>query len=206
MHHLIIFIKNPQKGKVKTRIAQTAGEDRALQIYHELLRHTRNIALNVAARRWLFYSDFINENDQWSAQDFHKMVQYGADLGERMRNAFSLILSQPTDRTVIIGSDCTLLTADIIETAFAKLEEYPFVIGPATDGGYYLLGMQRFAPEVFRGIAWSTDTVLSATLCAIEALDEAYFLLPALPDIDFEEDWEKYGWEITDTTSNTGNP
>ncbi len=196
MNTLLIFIKNPEKGKVKTRIAQTAGEERALQIYLELLRHTREVCLQVDARRILFYSDFIPDKDDWPSHDFQKMVQHGADLGERMSNAFLLGLIRPDDKAVIIGSDCATLTKEIVEEAFAKLDDYPFVVGPATDGGYYLLGMQRHTPEIFQEIEWSTEEVLSATLQKIKALGETYFLLPELPDIDYEEDWEKYGWKL----------
>ena len=196
MNTLLIFIKNPEKGKVKTRIAQTAGNERALEIYLELLRHTREVALQVNARRILFYSDFIEEEDDWSAQDFQKMVQHGADLGERMSNAFLLGLIGFDDKAIIIGSDCPLLTADIIEMAFAKLNDYPFVIGPATDGGYYLLGMNKHNSKIFKEIEWSTESVFPETIKKIETLEAAYFLLPELPDVDYESDWEQYGWEI----------
>ena len=194
MDTLLIFIKNPVKGKVKTRIAQTAGEERALQIYLELLRHTREVALLTTARRLLFYSDFIDENDAWSSSDFQKMVQHGSDLGERMNNAFRLGLVQPDDRSVIIGSDCAALSHEIIATAFAQLENHPFVIGPATDGGYYLLGMRQHTPELFRDIAWSTEAVMPATLQRIKYLGATYYMLPELSDVDFESDWEREGW------------
>ena len=197
MNTLLIFIKNPEKGKVKTRLAQTLGAEQALKIYHELLRHTRKVALGVDARRMLFYSDFIDEEDEWSPQDFQKMVQHGADLGERMSNAFLLGLISPEDKAVIIGSDCPLLSPEVIYTAFQKLEEYPFVVGPATDGGYYLLGMRQHTPALFQEMEWSTNQVLPLTLEKIEQLGAAYFILPELPDIDYEEDWKKYGWEVT---------
>lgn len=199
LNTLLIFIKNPELGKVKTRIAQTAGNERALEIYLKLLRHTREVSLQVDARRVLFYSDFIDEGDDWSSQDFQKMVQHGSDLGERMSNAFLLGLIGPDDKAVIIGSDCSLLTADIVETAFAKLNDYPFVIGPATDGGYYLLGMNKHNSGIFKEIEWSTESVFSETIKKIEASDSKYFLLPELPDIDYESDWEQYGWEIKET-------
>lgn len=196
MNTLLIFIKNPQLGKVKTRIAETAGAERALQIYLKLLRHTRELALQVDAQRLLFYSDFVNETDDWQSVDFQKFVQGGADLGERMRVAFQGAFSFLATKVVIIGSDCALLTAEIIETAFQKLEEVPFVIGPATDGGYYLLGMNAYQPEVFENITWSTESVLSATLERIQQLQKNYFLLPTLPDIDYESDWEQYGLQM----------
>lgn len=196
LNNLLIFIKNPEPGKVKTRIAQTAGDERALQIYKELLRHTREVALSVDARRILFYSDEIIGQDEWSSQDFQKMVQHGSDLGERMSNAFILGLIQPDDKAVIIGSDCASLTPDIIEDAFQKLEAYPFVIGPSTDGGYYLLGMTKHQRVLFKDMQWSTNEVFANTVERIEQLGQRYYLLPKLTDIDYEEDWEKYGWEI----------
>ncbi len=196
LNNLLIFIKNPEKGKVKTRIAKTAGDERALSIYHELLRHTREVALQVDARRILFYSDRINGQDEWQSQDFQKMVQHGADLGERMSNAFILGLIRPDDKAVIIGSDCPQLTPEIIHTAFQKLDEYPYVIGPTTDGGYYLLGMIKHTRSLFDNIEWSTGEVFAQTIKRIEALDASYFTLPKLTDVDYEEDWQQYGWEI----------
>lgn len=196
MDNLLIFIKNPELGKVKTRIAKTAGDERALQIYLELLRHTREVALQVDVRRILFYSDQIVGQDDWPSQDFQKMVQHGSDLGERMSNAFILGLIQPDDKAVLIGSDCATLTPAIIETAFQKLNDYPFVIGPTTDGGYYLLGMTQHTRVLFNDMEWSTEEVLANTIERIKAMDKTYFLLPKLTDIDHESDWAEHGWEI----------
>lgn len=196
MDTLLLFIKNPELGKVKTRLAETAGAERALKIYLELLRHTREVALQVEARRLLFYSNFVDENDPWQSTHFEKIVQQGADLGERMQRAFQQAFALGASKVVIIGSDCALLSSEIIATAFQKLAEFPFVVGPATDGGYYLLGMNAYHPEVFAQIEWSTETVLPTTLERIQQLQKDYFLLPALPDIDYESDWAQYGWEI----------
>ncbi len=192
---LLIFIKNPVLGKVKTRLAATVGADKALKVYFELLRHTREISSQVEADRFLCYSDAVEEHDDWSNEEFIKKTQTGADLGARMSNAFKVALIH-NKKVVIIGSDCPLLQADHLAVAFAKLEEYPFVIGPALDGGYYLLGMRQFSPEVFEHIEWSTDAVFSATLENIKALGQTCFQLPPLPDVDTEADWKAYGWEI----------
>lgn len=196
MNTLLIFIKNPALGKVKTRIAETAGPERALQIYQALLRHTRALALSVAAERLLFYSDFVDNQDEWSAADFQKMTQQGDDLGERMRRAFEQAFALGATNAVVIGSDCASLDTSIISSAFDKLQEFPFIVGPATDGGYYMLGMNHYMPEVFNNIEWSTEQVFPTTLERIETLQKKYFLMPELPDIDYESDWEKYGWEI----------
>lgn len=112
-----------------------------------------------------------------------------------MTNAFQQIC-QTHRKVIIIGSDCATLTVEIVNQAFEKLETSSFVIGPALDGGYYLLGMSQFSPAVFENITWSTSEVLPKTIEIIESLGKKYFLLPELSDIDREEDWLKYGWEI----------
>ncbi len=192
---LLIFIKNPELGKAKTRLAATVGDERALAIYMELLKHTRKIAEETTADRLLFYSKFIDTKDEWVADKFQKQLQIKGGLGEKMQAAFQFAL-QKYDKAVIMGSDCASLTPEIVAEAFQKLDEVPYVVGPAKDGGYYLLGMRQFSPSLFENIAWSTEEVLPTTLARIEALNESYHLLPELSDIDYEEDWLKYGWEF----------
>ncbi len=192
---LIIFIKNAEKGKVKTRLASTLGDDKALQIYQALMSHTRQLTLQVPVNRLLFYSNFINLQDDWRAADFKKYVQEGADLGARIEKAFETAFQQH-QKVIIIGSDCASLTPAIIQEAFDQLDKPPFVVGPAVDGGYYLLGMTQFTPSLFKQMPWSTDAVLPTTLSRIKALGKDCFLLPELSDIDHEEDWERYGWKL----------
>lgn len=192
---LLVFIKNPEKGKVKTRLAKTLGDDQALRIYLALLEHTRRIALSLEVERYVFYSSFIEKNDAWLAADFHQQLQSSGDLGERMATAFGTAFKK-NEKFVIIGSDCASLTPAIVQAAFEQLDVHDFVIGPAIDGGYYLLGMKTFEPSVFEGIEWSTETVLSSTIQQIENLQKRYVLLEELSDIDYQEDWEKYGWEM----------
>ena len=86
------------------------------------------------------------------------------------------------------------LTVEIVQNAFQKLETHDFVIGPADDGGYYLLGMRTFVPTVFDNVVWSTEQVFPKTIENIQQLNQTYALLPTLSDIDYEEDWKKYGW------------
>ena len=192
---LIIFIKNPQRGKVKTRLARTSGDARALQIYNALLQHTRKLALEIDVTRYLFYSDFVNTQDAWSASEFKKRLQKGKDLGIRMANAFKEVLSK-YQKAVIIGSDCASLSPAIVREAFIRLDEVDYVLGPAMDGGYYLLGMQEYTPELFTNIPWSTEDVAALTLKKIGELDATFGLLPQLSDIDYEEDWEQFGWDL----------
>ena len=192
---LIIFIKNPEWGKVKTRLAQGVGEERALAIYRALLDHTRAVVQQVDATRLLFYSSFIDEADNWPSTAFRKYLQEGLGLGERMQRAFAQGFTEGGP-VVIIGSDCAQLTPAIVEQAFHELESHDFVIGPAEDGGYYLLGMRTYTPLVFEDIPWSTGDVLPDTLLRMRDNAWSYSLLPTLSDIDYQEDWERHGWEI----------
>lgn len=189
MNALLVFIRNPQLGKVKTRLARTLGEAEALRIYHVLLAKTRTAALGVQAERWLFYSDFIEKNDGWPEADFSKKTQTGGDLGERMEQAFRTAFEAGAERAVIIGSDCPQLTGEMLQTAFDRLNEADFVLGPTPDGGYYLLGMKQLEPSVFHDIAWGTAIVRARTLEKIQARGLSCALLPVLPDVDTEEDW-----------------
>jgi len=192
---IIIFIKNIEKGKVKTRLAATVGDDQALKIYQALLGHTRKVAAAVDAERFLFYSSFIEKKDEWSEEFFNKKIQSAGDLGTRMSKAFEEVLEK-NEKAIIVGSDCASLTPEILQMALDKLDKVPFVVGPTFDGGYYLLGMNRFEPSVFENIEWSTASVFPTTLSRIKELGAEHFLLPKLSDIDYEEDWLKYGWEI----------
>lgn len=192
---LLIFIKNPEKGKVKTRLAKTLGDDQALKIYLALLAHTRKTVEVIEADRYLYYSSFINKEDDWESRSFKKALQIEGDLGQKMGAAFKEVLAQH-EKVLIIGSDCASLRPGIIEEAFAALDQRDFVIGPALDGGYYLLGMKTFQPQIFQDINWSTAEVLPQTLEVIKDLEKTVYQLESLSDIDFEEDWEKYGWPL----------
>lgn len=189
MQTLLIFIRNLQLGKVKTRLARTVGDADALRIYRILLEKTRGAALGVQAVRWLFYSDFIENNDEWPAADFIKKTQASGDLGARMEQAFRAAFEAGAKKVVIIGSDCPQLTGDILQKAFTALDKADFVLGPVPDGGYYLLGMSHLESTVFRGVDWSTELVRMQTLEKIQAAGKSCFLLPVLSDVDTEEDW-----------------
>lgn len=189
---LLIFIRNPQLGKVKTRLARTVGDTEALRVYQILLEKTRVAAQGVQAERWLFYSDFVEKNDAWPEADFSKKKQADGDLGQRMEQAFRTAFEAGASKAVIIGSDCPELTGEMLQKAFDALDEADFVLGPAPDGGYYLLGMKRLEPAVFRGIEWSTERVRTLTLEKIRAAGKSCTLLPELSDVDTETDWRAF--------------
>lgn len=185
---LIIFAKNPEAGKVKTRLAATLGNEAALSIYQQLLSHTASVVNYLPVDKFVFYSNFTEELDAWDNTLFFKQVQKGNDLGERMKNAFAAIFQKDYSKVLIIGTDCPDVDADMIMNAFTYLDSHDVVIGPAQDGGYYLLGMNQLYAQLFENIKWSTHTVFDETRMKCEALHLNYSLLPILRDIDHEED------------------
>lgn len=185
---LIIFYRNPELGKVKTRLAASIGDEKALAIYLRLSAHTREVTENLTMDKALYYSDFTDREDNWSLTHFKKEIQTGRDLGERMRNAFASGFEQGYQKIVIIGTDCFELTPEIIKQSFERLDHHDTVIGPALDGGYYLLGMKKLIPEVFRNKAWSTESVCTETMKDFERLNLGYSLSPPLRDVDEVKD------------------
>lgn len=185
---LIIFYRNPQLGKVKSRLAATLGEERALAIYIVLSSYTRLVTSAVNCDRVVYYSDYIDREDNWPNENFFKHLQKGDELGIKMRVAFESAFRQGYKRVCIIGTDCMELTTGILNDAFEILKRKDVVIGPAVDGGYYLLGMNRFIPELFSLKKWSTSTVCIDTIHDLERLQSTYKLLPMLSDIDTEAD------------------
>ncbi len=185
---IIVMVKNPKLGTVKTRLAATIGDEAALKWYLYLLNHTRETTLQLDAIRYLYYSVFVDGGDEWSAQAYEKRVQSGVDLGDKMYNAFAEVFSQGHQRVIIIGSDCLDLRVCHLKDALEALREHDFVIGPAEDGGYYLLGMRSMQKRIFENKTWSTKDVLPATLADFENLGKTYFLLPTLADVDQEVD------------------
>lgn len=184
----MVFVRNPVLGKVKTRMAKKIGEKTALDIYKMLLFYTEKVVYQMrGCNKAVFYSDIIEKGDMWHDTAYQKFVQKGNDLGERMKNAFSLAFSKSYKNVIIIGSDCVEVTEAIFEDAFLKLNSADVVIGPANDGGYYLLGMKSLHKELFENIPWSTENVLLDTMNVCKKLNLKYHLLPALSDVDTVE-------------------
>lgn len=187
---LIIFTRNPELGKVKTRLAQGVGEKAALAIYERLLDHTYQVTKKSPAVKLVWYSDQISESDLWQGNAFQKFQQKGDDLGERMLFAFQTAFELGFEKVIIIGSDLFDLEIQHINNAFSILNGKEAVIGPAADGGYYLLGLKKIIPEIFSNKDWGTDTVLADTLKNLRSTH--YEKLPVQNDIDFKEDILKY--------------
>ena len=187
---LLIFTRNPELGKAKTRLAKTVGDETALEIYKFLLEKTRDIALQVNTDKAVYYSVKIREQDMWHKDNFQKHQQQGEDLGIRMKNAFQNGFEAGYQKVMIIGSDLYDLTPNDIEVAFQKLETNDVVLGPAEDGGYYLLGMNSLQKDVFENKEWGTSTVRAATLKDLET--KKVHLLKPLNDVDVYEDIEHH--------------
>ena len=185
---LIIFVKNPELGKAKTRLAATVGDQKALEVYKLLLEKTRQVTEALTCDIVVFYSDYIDPNDLWNSGIYSKRVQEGDDLGERMSNAFRWAFGNLYESVCIIGSDCYDLTSEIIHDAFTTLNNNDLVIGPSLDGGYYLLGTNKYNQEIFEDIPWSSSSVFDLTLEKANILNLKVSPLTPLRDIDVEED------------------
>lgn len=187
---VIIFTRNPELGTCKTRLAKTVGDESALNIYNYLLNHTAKGASQVSADRYVFYSEEIMTDDIWDEKYFRKKLQFGHDLGAKMEHAFFELFQLGYEKVVIIGSDLLDLNAEHIETAFEYLNNNEVVMGPATDGGYYLLGLKTLYTDIFKNKEWGTDTVRAKTLNDLKEMKVG--LLEELNDIDTFEDMQDY--------------
>jgi rSAM/selenodomain-associated transferase 1 len=189
---LLFFIKNPEKGKVKTRVASAIGDKMAMKLYRRFLLEMLS-TLNRGT--FLFYLCFHPENSlndlkDWLGDHYLYTPQMGENLGQRMKNGFVEAFSMNFKRVVLIGSDIPDLPLEFIEEAFNSLGEKDAVIGPSLDGGYYLIGFRdkTFSPKVFEGIPWSTERVFEDTMKILKQEGLLVHTLPRWRDIDTIED------------------
>ena len=186
---LMVFVRNPQLGTVKTRLAVTVGDELALEIYMELMRYTAEVTQKVLIDKKVFYSEKIEENDVWGKMNFSKELQTKGNLGQRMENAFTTAFEEGYKKVLIIGSDLYSLKASHIDKALEQLDEKEVVIGPSQDGGYYLLGFKKNIPALFLNKSWGTSNLLKETLNNLKTKSTA--LMEPLNDIDDFEDLKK---------------
>ena len=193
---LIIFVKNPQLGKVKTRLAATMGDQRALEVYLKLIEYTVATTRELAVDKVVFYSEFIDRQDGWPSDTYLKQLQVTGDLGDKMKAAFEWGFQSGYKEVCIIGSDCLELTPEIIMNGFLALSNHDAVLGPTKDGGYYLMGMKQLYPSVFASKKWGTHTVAKATLVDLKELRLSFTLLDTLTDVDHEKDLDGYDLRV----------
>lgn len=184
---ILFFVKYPTPGKVKTRLAKTVGTDEAAHIYRQLAQ------TNYAVLRSVIDTDLIVMFDppedalkikQWFPDASYCLAQHGDDLGERLNQAFKIAFQNGYSKVIALGSDILGLTTDIVEQGFLLLDSTDVVIGPAKDGGYYLIGSAHHYPELFQGISWSTQKVFNETSHALEINNLRYKTLLPLDDLD----------------------
>lgn len=193
---LIILTRYPAPGAVKTRLAQTLGDTIAVEFYRRCAERLflQSRQLPRAVRRYLFYAGVDGEEAllQWAGGQFTYEAQRGQDLGERMRNAFHHVFARRAPKAIVVGTDIPDLTAELMERALHRLQNYDVVIGPDHNGGYYLLGMKLLHETLFQGISWGTSRVYGQTLRLAKGLGLSVAFLPVLVDVDTEDDLRRW--------------
>ena len=194
---LLFFIKYPEIGKVKSRLAAIIGDETAAKLYEDFIMQMLS---TLKKGDFPFYICFHPKNalralKGWLGSQYHYIPQKGKDLGERMRNAFTQTFKIGFRRVVLIGSDIPDLPLEFVEEAFTSLKKKDAVIGPALDRGYYLIGFKdkTFSPHVFEGMAWGTETVFAETMLTLKKLRRKVHILPYQRDIDTVDDLEISG-------------
>jgi rSAM/selenodomain-associated transferase 1 len=189
---LLFFVRNPDRGAVKTRLAEALGERGARDLYRCFILDMLSALESTVFPIIICYypEDGRDDIERLVGEGYTFQLQYGENLGERMKNGMVDSFAQDFDPAIVIGSDMPDLPGAIIQESFAALETYDSVLGPAFDGGYYLIGFKQesFLPEAFQGIEWGTDSVLTRTLDIFGANQRTAYLLPPLRDIDTVED------------------
>jgi len=220
-NHLGLFAKFWEPGRVKTRLAATLGDQLACELYQVFLFHLLESVVSTTEKTTVVFSPANQLSDFRTAisADWSLEAQSEGDLGARMRNFFSKRLpsgdsasgdsidenfaDKPVTKVIAIGADCPQLPASEIQNAFDLLDDHDVVIGPSTDGGYYLLGMQGSLAEVFDGIDWSTPAVLPQTIDRLDKQNKSHALLAARTDVDDEHDLQEMLIELSSLTDTT---
>jgi hypothetical protein len=187
---VIVFAKNPELGKCKTRLAVSIGDENTLAVYKTLIQYTAQVLSKLKEDCVVFYSEDIQTDDLWDDANFQKQVQSQGHLGKKMQAAFEWGFHKGYKQVCIVGSDLFELEVSDIHDAFRALETHDLVFGPAEDGGYYLMGMSALHSEAFKDKAWSTELVLKETLHDLEG--NSFQLLKEKNDIDTIDDLKKY--------------
>lgn len=198
-NRLIVFTRYPEPGKSKTRLIPALGKEGAATLHRQMAEHMlrqvrklqRTYAVQVEVH---FVGGDRNQMQSWLGTGLNYVPQAEGDLGDRMSQALQTAFASGTNQAVVIGTDCPDLDASLLQKAFDQLHQHDLVLGPATDGGYYLIGMNRLIPQLFQGIPWSTSEVLQQTVAIAQSLNLAIAYLPVLSDVDYPEDiaiWER---------------
>jgi uncharacterized protein len=197
---LIIFTRYPEPGKAKTRLIPALGDVAAADLHRQMTEQTLDrVKLlqqshPVSVEVWFAGGD-RDRMQTWLGADLQYQPQPEGDLGSRMRQAFQVGFNRGVKASIIVGTDCPELTVAVLTAAFQALQQTDLVLGPATDGGYYLIGLRRSAPELFESISWSTERVFQQTVAVASKLNLSLSCLPMLADVDRPEDlpvWDRF--------------
>lgn len=190
---LILFLKAPRPGFVKTRLASALGPEAACAAHRRLLEELLPRLANLPEVELRFAPDDARpEIAPWLRPGWTAVPQGSGDLGARLTRATREAFAAGAARVVVIGSDCPRVTADDIQSAWAALGEHDVVLGPAKDGGYWLVALRRPEPRLFEDITWSTGAVLAQTQTQARAAGLSVKLLRELSDVDTPEDWQRF--------------
>lgn len=189
---ILLFVKAPEKGRVKTRLAREMGDEFALRLHESMVLDSIDMLEQAAFPYRICYTPIgaLEQMQTWLGRDKAFMPQSGNDVGERMECAFAGMFREGKKRVVITGSDIPGMNATILGQAFDALNGSDAVIGPALDGGYYLIGFTEkgFAPGVFRRLAWGTNSVFQETMGKLAQSARTVRVLPQLSDVDCRDD------------------
>lgn len=185
---LIVFVKKSVPGQVKTRLAKTIGNEQAARVYEHLLTYTSQLSIEVKNVTVLIFHDELPDSLPLKWKPFENRTQSTGNLGAKLLAAFKECFDCGFQRVICIGSDCISIQPSDINEACTVLEHSDVVFGPATDGGYYLIGMNQWVPQIFEDMPWSQSSLLQYTLEKCKSTNHTYHLLRELSDIDTAED------------------
>ncbi|MDJ1182653.1 TIGR04282 family arsenosugar biosynthesis glycosyltransferase [Roseofilum casamattae] len=190
---LLLYTRYPERGRAKTRLIPALGVEGAMQMHRCLaewaIAQVRSLQTNREIPAIIYFTGATREMMQhWLGSDLVYRTQGSGDLGERLHTGFGQGFAAGMSRIAAMGTDCPSLTPERLQEAFAALGDRDLVLGPARDGGYYLIGLSRAVPELFQGIDWGTSEVFAQTMAIANRLGLSYHHLPMLPDIDRPED------------------
>ena len=190
---LIVFVKAPRPGAVKTRLASAIGAPAAGAAYRRLVETLLNQLQGLSGVELCFSpDDAASEVQHWLNVDWTCTPQGDGDLGQRLHSAFQRAFHAGVKRVAIIGSDCPAVTVEDIREAWRGLQTRDVVLGPAADGGYWLIGLRQPQSSLFRGIPWSTGAVFAETECRVQQAGLSLQLLRELADVDTDHDWHAF--------------
>jgi len=188
--------KYPEAGKVKMRLAESIGTKAATGLYRSFIKDTLTTvqSLSIPYHIAVHPPESLDRFVQWLGPSHQSFQQQGSDLGKRLQNGFRTMFEKEYQQVIALASDSPDLPLEVLQTAISKLQIHEAVIGPATDGGYYLIGFSNalFNPDFFEDIHWSTDTVFQETLSRIHSVTNQVHVLPEWPDIDTNTDLRRF--------------